>query len=153
MIEIISLSGHLDKNKQQSITAGLESHSKESSAPSYQKDRINWLMYENSEVFIGALTADILWDWIYIDELWVDMNYRGTGIGKKLMDKAEEYAISRSMTGLWLWTQSWQAAKFYAQLGYEEFTRFDDFPKGHQRIGLRKQVSSIKNGNEPKIAG
>ncbi|MCG8333861.1 MAG: histone acetyltransferase, partial [Proteobacteria bacterium] len=36
------------------------------------------------------------------------------------------------------WTQSWQAAEFYEQLGYVEFARFDDFPKGHQRIGFRK---------------
>ena len=144
MIEIRFSSGHLDKSKQQLLIAGLESHTKESSAPSFQRDRINWLVYEKHERLIGALTADVLWDWIYIDELWVDRDYRGTGIGKKLMNKAEEYAISRNMTGLWLWTQSWQAPKFYDQLGYKEFTRFDDFPKGHCQIGFRKQVSSTK---------
>ncbi len=122
------------------VTAGFEIHTKESSAPSFQKDRINWLVYEESELLVGVLTADVLWDWIYIDELWVDKNYRGRGIGKELMDKAEQYALSQGMTGLWLWTQSWQAAEFYDQLGYKEFTRFVDFPKGHHRIGFRKQV-------------
>jgi len=143
MINVRFSIGHLDEIQQQLLATGFELHTKESLAPSFQKDRINWLAYEDNEFFVGGLTADVLWDWIYIDKLWVDKNYRGRGIGKKLMDKAEEYVISQSMTGLWLWTQSWQAPKFYEQLGYKEFTRFSDFPKGHYRIGFRKQVSVI----------
>ena len=143
MIETRFSNGHLDEDQQQLVSAGFEIHTKESSAPSFRKDRLNWLVFEDNERLIAALTADVLWDWIYIDELWVDKKYRGRGIGKQLVDKAEEYAISRNMTGLWLWTQSWQASKFYDRLGYREFTRFDDFPKGHCRIGFRKHVSSI----------
>jgi len=146
MIEIKFSNGHLNDSQQQIVTSGLENHSEENSAPKYQKDRINWLAYENNELLAGVLTADILWDWIYIDELWVDDNHRSMGVGKQLMILAEDYAIHNNLTGLWLWTQSWQAAKFYDRLGYREFTRFADFPKGHNRIGLRKQVSA--NGYE-----
>ena len=141
MIEVRFSTGQLDNQQHQAVTAGFENHAKENSAPSYGKDRINWQVYDSSEHLTGVLTADILWDWMYIDELWVDKNHRGEGIGKELMGKAEEYAVSQSLTGLWLWTQSWQAPKFYEQLGYEEFTRFTDFPKGHYRIGFRKQIT------------
>ncbi len=134
--------GDLNESRQQILNAGFENHSKQVSAPPFQKDRISWLAYENSDQIVGILTADILWDWIYIDELWVDKNYRGKGLGSKLMSKAEEYAISQNMTGLWLWAQSRQAPGLYIQLGYKEFTRFDDFPKGNYRIGFRKQISS-----------
>jgi ribosomal protein S18 acetylase RimI-like enzyme len=144
MIEIRFSTGQLDEDQQQLVSAGFENHTKESSSPSFQKDRINWLVFEDSDKLVGVLTADILWVWIYIDEIWVDKNYRDRGIGKQLMDRAEEYAISQGMTGLWLWTQGWQAPKFYDQLGYKEFTRFGDFPKGHCRIGYRKQVSATK---------
>jgi GNAT superfamily N-acetyltransferase len=141
MIELQFLKNHLNESHQRIVNTGFKSHSKEVSAPPFQKDRINWLAYENSERIVGVLTADVLWDWIYIDELWVNKDYRGKGLGKQLVNKAEEYAISQNMTGLWLWTQSWQAPEFYIQLGYKEFTRFDDFPKGNYRIGFRKQVS------------
>jgi len=144
MIEIRFSTNPLDKTQQQLMSDGFENHAKESSFPSFHKDRINWLVFEDNDQLIGILTADVLWDWIYIDELWVDKKYRCEGIGKQLMDKAEEYAISQGMTGLWLWTQSWQAPKFYNQLGYKEFTRFDDFPKGHCRIGFRKRLTATK---------
>lgn len=142
MIDVQFSKGQLDAAQQTILTSGFEAHSKESAAPSFQKERINWLAYDADEHLIGALTADALWDWIYIDELWVDKRYRGDGFGKKLMTLAEEYAIGQDMTGLWLWTQSWQAARFYEQLGYKEFARFKDFPKGHDRIGFRKQVKA-----------
>lgn len=143
--------GFLDDSQQKKLKAGFTDHTKEVRAPQYEKERVNWLVYEENDLLIGALTADILWDWIYIDELWVDKNFRSLGIAKKLMKTAEEYAVSHDLTGLWLWTQSWQAAEFYQKLGFVEFARFDDFPKGYQRIGFRKQVSSIKQINSNMI--
>ncbi len=88
----------------------------------------------------AVLTADILWDWMYIDELWVSPASRGEGFGRKLMKHAEDFAGSQALRGIWLWTQGWQAEGFYRALGYEEFTRFDGFPKGHSRIGFRKYL-------------
>ena len=57
------------------------------------------------------------------------------------MQLAEEFAAGAALQGIWLWTQSWQADGFYRQLGYSELTRFDDFPKGHSRIGFRKNLA------------
>jgi ribosomal protein S18 acetylase RimI-like enzyme len=140
MINVIQSRGHLSNSQRQIVTAGFERHTKEGSVPSYQKERINWLAYESEYILVGVLATDLLWDWIYIDELWVDERYRGIGLGQKLMNLAEEYAISHSLTGLWVWTQSWQAPNYYDRLGYEEFTRFNDFPKGHYRIGFCKYI-------------
>ncbi len=86
----------------------------------------------------AVLTAELLWDWLYIDELWVSEELRGMGVGRKLMTLAEEFAASENLVGIWLWTQSWQAESFYKGLDYVEFTRFHHFPRGHSRIGLRK---------------
>ena len=79
---------------------------------------------------------------MYIDELWVSPASRGGGLGRQLMELAEEFARAQRLQGIWLWTQSWQAEGFYRQLGYSEFTRFDEFPKGHSRIGFRKPLNS-----------
>jgi ribosomal protein S18 acetylase RimI-like enzyme len=138
MIEIEFNSGELSASDQQTVTAGFTRHNESRSAPHYKKERLSWIAYADGHKLVGAITTDILWDWMYIDELWVDDTRRGQGLGKKLMLQAEEYAESQNLTGLWLWTQSWQAAEFYQRLGYAEFARFPDFPRGHSRIGFRK---------------
>ena len=133
----------LEDKLQSELSAGFESHSQKQVAPPYHKERFNWTVKDDSGTLIAALTADLLWEWLYIDELWVDESCRGTGMGKQLMAKAEEYARAQNLSGLWLWTQSWQAPVFYQRLGFEEFTRLDNFPTGHSRIGLRKYLTEI----------
>ncbi len=141
MPQINFTKGDLTAQRQHELTAGFESHSDKQSAPPYHKERLNWTVQNEQGELIAALTADLLWDWLYIDELWVDERCRGTGMGKQLMSQAEEYAKTRVLSGLWLWTQSWQAPVFYQRLGFEEFARLEDFPKGHSRIGLRKSLA------------
>jgi ribosomal protein S18 acetylase RimI-like enzyme len=147
MIEVKFMNGTLSSDEQQIITAGFDKHSDQWKAPNFKKERINWVIYDSQGDLIGALIADVFWNWIYIDELWISESYRGKGLGQTLMSKAEDYAISHELIGLYLWTQSWQAENFYKHLGYEEFTRFPDFPIGFSRIGFRKQFSSVNAGN------
>lgn len=130
--------GGLTALEQSVVSAGLQKHTEEQAAPEYKKERFKWLAFDERKEIRAVLTADILWDWIYIDELWISPGCRGGGLGRQLMQLAEELAKSQSLQGLWLWTQSWQAAGFYRRLGYDQFTRFDNFPKGHSRIGFRK---------------
>ncbi len=140
MLEIQFSQGPLTEEHQTQLTVGFESHSQAQEAPSYAKESLNWTVVNEQGDLIAALTANLLWDWLYIDELWVDESCRGMGMGKQLMAKAEEHAKKNEISGLWLWTQSWQAPNFYKSLGFEEFTRFDNFPVGHSRIGLRKSL-------------
>ena len=140
MIDIRFAATALTESEQAVVTEGFQSHSDQQRAPEYKKERFKWLAVDQAEALQGALTADILWDWMYVDELWVAQNLRGTGLGKRLMLAAEAWAVHRKLEGVWLWTQSWQAGAFYQHLGYDEFTRFENFPKGHRRIGFRKYL-------------
>ena len=133
--------GGLTTSEQSLVSEGFHTHTEEQGAPEYTKERVSWLALQTRNDIKAVLTADILWDWIYIDELWVCPKSRGEGLGRRLMQLAEEYAVSRNLQGIWLWTQSWQAEGFYRQLGYSQFTRFDNFPKGHSRIGFRKELN------------
>ena len=133
--------GDLTSSERSVVTEGFHRHSEEQDAPEYRKVRVKWLAFDDRDDISAVLTADILWDWIYIDELWVSHKLRGEGLGRQLMQLAEEFAVSQGLQGIWLWTQSWQAEGFYRQLGYRQFTRFDDFPKGHSRIGFRKKLT------------
>ncbi len=134
--------GGLTAAEQSAVSRGFEEHSASSGAPDYAKTQFSWIAHGSQEEMLGVLTADVLWDWLYVDELWVAPETRGTGLGRALMERVEEYAISRRLEGIWLWTQSWQAAEFYEKLNYEEFTRFENFPRGHTRIGYRKYLAS-----------
>ena len=140
-MDIVFRFGNLSTEEQKLVTAGFAAHTDEQSAQHYNKESVNWIAHDDAGETTGVLVADVLWDWMYIDELWVSPMHRGEGLGSKLMDLAQEFAIDRRLQGVWLWTQSWQGERFYQALGYTEFTRFDDFPKGHSRIGFRKSLT------------
>lgn len=134
--------GDLTPAEQAIVTAGFARHTSTLAAPPFVKNRLTWCAEGENGALVGAATADQLWDWIYVDELWVSESRRGSGLGRDLMVAVEDYASAQGLSGVWLWTQSWQADGFYRHLGYVEFTRFEDFPRGHTRIGFRKDLRS-----------
>ncbi len=133
--------GELSAPEQAIVSDGFRAHSEEVAAPDYSKERVKWLGVDDQDRIQAVLTADIFWDWIHVDELWVSAELRGSGVGRELMHRVEALARDRELQGIWLWTQSWQAEGFYQRLGYEEFARLENFPKGHARIGFRKRLS------------
>ena len=131
----------LTSEEQSLVTKGFDEHSDEQTAPRYENESIKWLGTDERGELKAVLTADILWDWIYVKDLWVSTELRGDGVGSELLKRAEEFGKSQNLQGVWLWTQTWQAEGFYRKLGYSEFTRFENFPKGHSRIGFRKVLA------------
>ncbi len=67
---------------------------------------------------------------MYIDLLVVDDNYRGYGIGSKLMRLIEVEARERNLVYIDLGTAEFQAKGFYEKLGYEVVVTKKDQPKG-----------------------
>ncbi len=140
MTDIVLKRCGLNPSEQQIVSAGFAQHSKKLGAPEYQKEDLSWLLYGDEKNLVGALTADLLWDWLYIDELWVDQSLRGAGYGRKLLEAAEAFCREEKLVGIWLWTQSWQAASFYERCGFEKFSEVPDFPRGYSRFGFRKTL-------------
>jgi GNAT superfamily N-acetyltransferase len=89
---------------------------------------------------VGGLIGKIFFNWLGAELGWVEKPFHGSGIGKAVLWKAEEKARNLGLTGIYLWTESWQAPEFYQQLGYEQFAEFDNFPPGHKRLGFRKYL-------------
>ena len=88
----------------------------------------------------AGLFGDICAGWLAIHVLWVDPELRGQGLGGQLLLQAEQQAKAAGAHSVVLDTFDWQAEGFYLRHGYEVFGRLADFPPGHQRIYLRKQL-------------
>jgi|Deesub1362A_J573_1020465.scaffolds.fasta_scaffold00454_16 ribosomal protein S18 acetylase RimI-like enzyme len=76
---------------------------------------------------VGVVASDSRWFSIFenslvgeIHELVVRKEYKGRGIGKKLIQKAEEYLFStgKQVIELWVGETNTMAIQFYISLGY-----------------------------------
>ena len=90
---------------------------------------------------IGGLVGETGWRWLHIDLLWVIDGHRGRGLGRRLLHSAEDEARARGAGHAYLDTFDFQARPFYEREGYTVFGVQDDFPPGHQRFFMRKDLS------------
>jgi GNAT superfamily N-acetyltransferase len=52
---------------------------------------------------VGGVSAKVFYNWLYIDLVWVEEEFRGRGIGTDLMNGAEEQARQRALGGIYRW--------------------------------------------------
>lgn len=95
---------------------------------------------ENGDVIAGILGGIGYWNGLEINILWVNDNYRGKGIGKLLLQHAEQFATQKGATVSILDTFDFQAEDFYLKNGYTPFGELQDFPNGYRRIYLSKRL-------------
>ncbi len=89
---------------------------------------------------VGGLLGETFWCWLHVDDLWVNEAYRNAGIGSQLMACAEAEAIERGCLHVNIETHEFQAPDFYRKLGYSVWGILEDFPPGHQKIFLKKDL-------------
>lgn len=66
---------------------------------------------------VGKFSAGV----IYVDDLVVAKNHRGKGIGKLLIQKAEDFGKKMGAHKAYLFTgNGWDAEKFYQNTGYKK---------------------------------
>lgn len=89
---------------------------------------------------VGGVIGATYWDWLYVNLMWVKEELRGRGYGGHLLTLAEDEARKRGAKHSYLDTFSFQAPDFYKKHGYRVFGELQDFPAGHQRYFLTKQL-------------
>jgi GNAT superfamily N-acetyltransferase len=89
---------------------------------------------------IGGLVGGTYWNWLYVELFWVDKKERGSGLGTKILARAEELAIQRGCRNAHLETHDFQSLEFYQRRGYVVFGELADLPAGHTKYYLRKQL-------------
>lgn len=89
---------------------------------------------------VGGVIGETHWNWLYINLMWLREEFRGQGYGQRLLALAEEEGRKRGAEYAYLDSFSFQALGFYRKYGYEVFGELPDFPPGHQRYYLKKEL-------------
>lgn len=89
---------------------------------------------------IGGLWGSTGYGWLFTQLLVVPAPLRGQGVGSRLMQMAEREAIERDCRGAWLDTFDFQARGFYERLGYTCFGEIPNYPVGHSRYFMKKEL-------------
>ncbi|MBW8185578.1 GNAT family N-acetyltransferase [Shewanella nanhaiensis] len=96
--------------------------------------------YDNGEL-IGGVSGRTIYGNFLIEVVWVDKRYRGTGLGRKLMESAEVQAIGRGCRVSQVDTLSIQAPLFYQKLGFKIAGEIPEFSGSPGRYFLMKTLS------------
>ncbi|NIM92214.1 MAG: GNAT family N-acetyltransferase [Anaerolineales bacterium] len=102
--------------------------------------RLCYVLHSPDQDIVGGVLGETYWDWFYLDLLWVKEELRGRGHGHRLLTHAEDEARRRGAKNAYLDTFSFQAPEFYKQHSYQVFGELQDFPPGHQRYFLTKEL-------------
>lgn len=105
-----------------------------------QGKQVCFLLYAPNQEIAGGLIGETHWGWFYINLLFVKDELRGRGYGHRLLMLAEDEARKQGAKNVYLDTFSFQAPDFYQRHGYQIFGELKDFPPGHQRYYLTKQL-------------
>ena len=119
------------------IGRGVAAYNKEQAGDN-QFQRVCYVLMDEDGQVCGGVLAEVYWEWLYIDLLWVDEDLRRNGYGKSLMAKIEEEARQLGAKNAYLDTFNFQAPEFYEHLGYQSFGELGDFPDGKKRFFMKK---------------
>jgi GNAT superfamily N-acetyltransferase len=88
----------------------------------------------------GGIVGTIWGQCVEIKYLWVHPSLRRNGYGSRLLQTLEQEARSQQCHSAILDTYSFQAPEFYQRLGYEVFGVIDGYPRGYQKVFLKKRL-------------
>lgn len=97
------------------------------------------LLYGADGAVVGGMWARTGFRWLSVELLFVPEPLRGRGLGRGLLERAEQEAERRGCIGAWLETLSPQARALYQRCGYAVFGEIADYPPGNVRTFLSKR--------------
>ena len=121
------------------IGGGINNYNTEQAGDSHGK-LLCFVLRGPDQELVGGVIGETHWDWFYINLMFIKEELRGHGYGHRLLTLAEDEAHKRKAKQVYLNTFSFQAPDFYKKHGYEVFGELQDFPAGHKRYYLTKQL-------------
>jgi len=91
---------------------------------------------------LGVAMGESKFDWMILQYLAVKVEFRGLGLGRRLLNEVIELAISRKCKGIHLDTFEFQARDFYAKFGFFVYGEIEDHPTGYRRYFMKLPLAS-----------
>ena len=98
---------------------------------------------KNGVRIIGAITVSWVKENGSIMTMAVEADFRGQGIGKMLLDLAEEHLYKVGCKRVTVSTMDFEAPEFYIKHGYKEIGRIKDYHPGYDYIWLRCEFMDL----------
>jgi ribosomal protein S18 acetylase RimI-like enzyme len=136
---IISTSNEIDLESRDFVWNELYRYNIQYS-PLNQKDFTVHAKLDNH--IVGVAMGESKFDWMILQYLAVKNEYRGLGLGKKLLKEVIELAMNRKCNGIHLDTFEFQAKNFYAKFGFVVYGEIEDHPSGYKRYFMKLQLAS-----------
>lgn len=141
---VIDFESNLSAEDENYIYQGLLAHNVEEIGLPFEEirtKRFAFVVRSNGAIRAG-LVGNIKYKSAFIDTLWVDKNLRQQGLGRQLLEKAEQYAIINACTVIFLNTLTPANVSFYEKLGYVfEFARAG-YVGEHAMNYFRKEIGN-----------
>lgn len=90
---------------------------------------------------VGATLGNIFYLGYNLQLLWVREDFRGQGLGMRLLEAAEAQARGRRCTVIFGFSFGFQAPDFYRRAGYTVFGTIEEYPRGSSCYFLRKYLT------------
>ena len=129
----------IDDSIWSAIGGGISGYNTEQAGDDLGKN-LCFVLYSPEKEIAGGVIGATYWDWLYINLMWIQSALRGRGYGHQLLTLAEEEARQRGARHSYLDTFSFQAPGFYKKHGYQVFGELPNFPAGHTRYFLTKEL-------------
>jgi len=126
------------KDGRQAVLEGILSFNENKT--SFVPKGISVFMRDRENRVVGGVFGYTFGDWLHIEILWVEESFRNKDNGTKLLKMAENEAVKLGCKHADLDTFSWQARPFYEKHGYTLFATLDNYPEGHRKYFLRKDL-------------
>ena len=104
---------------------------------------IHLFAYDDGGTIVGGLFGTTQFAWLKVDIMAVAEAARGAGIGRALLQRAEDLARERGCTKAYVDTMDYQAPGFYQKLGYRVTGTLEDWDSlGHAKFFLVKSLGA-----------
>lgn len=108
--------------------------------PVEAEKRFHVLTKSESGDVLGGIRATCFWNTLHIELLWLSEELRGGGVGRQLVETAEDFARKHGCENSFVETTSWQARPFYEKNGYRHIATLNGRPRGHASHYLTKTL-------------
>ena len=130
---------NIESQKSQVIGDLIRSYNR-SKREAAESEPLNLYVEDDSGELMAGLVAETFGNWLEIEYLFVKEEFRGQGIGSKLLQQAESEAKKRNCRYVFVNTYHFQAPNFYQKQGYKEVFTLTDYPYTGQRHYYQKDL-------------